>query len=319
MMGIPFKVMTVALSLLAAPLQGTHRDIPLTFVAEIEGSPRLQTEAYRLANNFSRDEMERKFGASGHLICSKGEASAELIAPNVIVTSAHVFWHVRREELKDENGTVVGTLHDVCDRNNWPAQCAFKTALGNKEISINVSSILSAGVKCPLPPRDNDDWAILILDKSVPKKIEPYKISQKGLPSLHESVLSVNGINGDLLEPNLNTGKLQSAKSFGNCFAEFNMNGIAWTTCSGAPGSSGSAILTKDREIKGIRMSGSETHEGLRKRRQKHEVTGDSEIIVEKCTYDEWKCASKFVTVEGAFLDALNSAVQSSASKAGRK
>lgn len=254
---------------------------------DIDGWDRTTPAEYAAKNGLSLKSVEADFAASGQIHCDnshhKGSASAELIAKDVIVTAAHLLWE---PEAGDHQ----------CEVKAAPNECRFETVVDGKVKSVPVMSVLAVGGHCPDHiPDDSNDWLILKLKRPV-KGVAPYAIGDSNTVRKGDKVLAVNGANGDLARVN---GRLPMTIS--ECEWRDEVNGLRATTCGSSYGTSGSAILSPNREILAIVQGDSEDEELFGER-----IKDLNHIEKYSCgRYDQLTCATWYVPVFWKFKEEL--------------
>lgn len=265
---------------------------PLIQPVGIFGDPDRRTEEqFAQENGMTVPEVQKRYAATGKLICAQSQLTANLVlVNNLIVTSAHAFFNF-----------------DTCAKNNDPKSCKFVVQIGNKTIESKVDNLEAIGYRCPGKLSRADDWAVLRLSNGI-EGVDPYSVNANASIDDDQKVTSVNGINRDFYVGNRRMG--DHVKSIGKCAAHkvYRDNGdpIYFSSdCDGSSGSSGAAILKdsgKTPVLLGVTSNSKETAEqqssALRRGRSN---SGD---------FDETRWAAYHIPVRGDFLGAVLRAAQ---------
>ena len=114
------------------------------------------------------EDVQKKYSATGTLICSGREGSAQVtLKDNIITTAAH-------------------TLFDsvTCVQKSAPSDCVFMLRGSGGDLQkIKVKELKATGYKCPAVPTPDLDWAVLSLETPA-KNVSPYGVESPPVKGL---------------------------------------------------------------------------------------------------------------------------------------
>lgn len=154
---------------------------------------RMTEEEYAKKTGEPLISIQDRFAATGVLRCKNFSASAQLTGnKDTITSSAHVF-----------------TDSKTCRTIDSPQTCIFITKRRGALVEIPVSKLIKSGYQCPKLPQNQDDWAVLKLQRTV-EEITPYEISlfDRGITT-GEKLISVSGFSIDFQRKILERGALK--------------------------------------------------------------------------------------------------------------
>lgn len=248
---------------------------------------RLTEEQYAEKRKEPLARIQKRFAATGMLVCDKAIGGAQLTgAGDVITTVAHLF------------------RTRSCKPSSKVASCRFVISSGTTEQSSALASIEDIGWKCAGKTKlhhRGDDWAIVRLSKPV-EGVQPYRLPYSDeLLIAGDPLVSVSASDSEFkLKRGVAAGRI--LKSISDCTSTAPYTGwqTAQTSCDSSAGASGSSLLkarAKYDVLVAITAANSET----RQLRAKAARTG----VLNKRDFDPHSWVTMHVLLQGEFLSAL--------------
>lgn len=268
-------------------------------VAVYDKPKRMTIEKYgEITKGLGREGALKRFAPTGVIRCGDRQASAQITgARNIVTTSDHIFFDRK-----------------TCRRKVDPEDCTLNLRTSKGWRKYDVERKLAGGFKCQNGEDQawGDDWAVLKLEKDVPKEIEPYKIPMAG--DVHqdeiENVIAVAGASKDFffVKPD---GEKVHPRNIQNCEVRFvrDVSGdgsYVETTCDNAILASGGSLLrpspTGDGDtLIGIHMGSFELNDMLEKALEEGRTN--------TAPFKQGSWSAIYTSVDGVFLRALMSAI----------
>jgi hypothetical protein len=261
----------------------------ISWVEEPGELGRRTVEQYAIDKGTTKEAIQDRFAATGLLDCDGEKSTAQLSGDNsTISTVAHAFTDSKSCKKRDVS----------------VRSCTFTVTTSKGKQTVYVSGMVGQGFKCPIKPRDSDDWAVLKLKNPI-KGVKPYSLPKRddGLKK-GDKVVSVNAYNNDVFSVN-KAGAKKFPKTIEECsdkFDHYDPVEVLYfqSTCDLAGGASGGTILKADSDVL---MA---IHKGNRDTYADVDAGRDGRSVHKPWAKGQW--ASYHVLVKGEFLETLRQA-----------
>jgi hypothetical protein len=255
---------------------------------------RRMTEAeYAQATHQSPSDIRQRYAPTGTLFCRTAteefEGSAQLtLANDVITTAAHL---LARNRLSCEN------ILDV-------TACVFTIQAAGRTQQIAVERLVGMGFKCPAPPKEYQDWAVMKLLRPA-RDVTPYRVDPTLIDNLKPGDKVINVCHSQDFQRKGAGGEATFPKHIGGCEIKrtYRRFGVASTDCDIGETCSGGSLLRRDDDdpaLLGILEGSFETAAQA----QRSLATG----LLNKGKYVENVWATHHVLITGEFLDMVRRA-----------
>jgi hypothetical protein len=237
--------------------------------------------------------IRQLYAPTGTLVCrtatAEYEGSAQVtVANDVITTSAHI--------LADNRMT--------CEKALDATACVFVVDVAGRTEQIAVERLVGKGFKCPAPPKEYQDWAVMKLRRPV-IGITPYQVDAARIDRLKAGDKVVNVCHSSDFQRKDARGETMFPKHVAGCEIKriYGRFGVASSDCDIGGACSGGSLLSlddADPALLGIVQGSFETVEQT----QRSSATG----IPNKGKYAENVWATHHVLVTGEFLATVRKA-----------
>ena len=224
---------------MAVPGCGNRRQIagPLFDVGDIyqkssqtDDPDRKSAQDFGLAHGMSAGQVEKRYSATGDIICPNGAGQAQVtVKGDTVTTSAHMIYH-----------------GDDCKEIVPFRSCKFQLTIDGKKQEYKFKAILKSGRNCPndLPLETADDWIVFRLEKAVDPRVKPYAIPGigRGKAAPGDKIVTVAKSHD---WPDVGRTLLRDRpRHYGECQLKKSSVHEIQSNCDTSAGSSGGSVLT---------------------------------------------------------------------------